>query len=189
MTAYSIAVFLHVAGAVLLFATLSLEGLALRQMRRATTAEAARESAGILRLNRMIGPASALLVLIPGIYMTVTSWGWVAWILVALAAWLVIAVAGAVNGIRIVALERALSSESGAISQPIRDSVRDPLFPASWFGRVGIAFGVLFLMAVKPDLAVSVLAIVVAAAAGVGLAVPAWRSGRRDGADRVAAAE
>ena len=107
MNLYSIALFLHVVGALLLFVTLAVEGVALRQLSQAATTELARGAAAMLRLNRIVGPLSALGVLVPGLYMTVTSWGWVAWIVVALASWVVIAVLGAVNGIRILALERS----------------------------------------------------------------------------------
>src|SRR5258707_1380128 len=104
MTLYSIALFLHVVGALLLFVTLTVEGVAVLQVRHA---------AAVLGLNRIVGPLSALGVLIPGLYMTATSWGWVAWIVVALASWLAVAVLGAVNGIRIVALERSQALVTG----------------------------------------------------------------------------
>src|SRR5260370_41782554 len=78
--------------------------------------------------------------------MTVTSWGWVAWIVVALVSWLVIAVLGAVNGIRILALDRS----SGLVV-----GIRNPLFLLSWLTRVGIALGVIFLMTVKPGAVVA----------------------------------
>ena len=76
MTLYSIALFLHVVGALLLFVTLTVEGVALLLVRRAATAEAAEGAAAVLGLNRIVGPLSALGVLIPGLYMTATSWGW-----------------------------------------------------------------------------------------------------------------
>jgi hypothetical protein len=150
MTLYSIALFLHVVGALLLFVTLTVEGVALRQVRRAATAEAAE------------GAAAVLGVLIPGLYMTATSWGWVAWIVVALASWLAVAVLGAVNGIRIGALARA---------QALLTGIRNPMFLISWTTRVGIVLGVVFLMTVKPGTAGAVVAIVVAAAAGLAFGV------------------
>jgi hypothetical protein len=162
MTLYSIALFLHVVGALLLFVTLTVEGAALRQVRRAATAEQAQGAAALLGLNRIVGPLSALGVLIPGLYMTATSWGWAAWIVVALASWLAVAVLGAVNGIRIVALER---------SQALLTGIRNPMFLISWTTRVGIALGVVFLMTVKPGAAGAVVAILVAAGAGAALGV------------------
>jgi len=169
MTLYSIALFLHVVGAMLLFVTLTVEGAALRQVRRAATAEQARGAAALFGLNRIVGPLSALGVLMPGLYMTATSWGWAAWIAVALASWLAVAVLGAVNGIRIVALERSQASVTG---------IRNPLFLISWTTRGGIALGVVFLMTVKPGAAAAVAAILVAAGAGAVLGVALSRMRR-----------
>jgi hypothetical protein len=174
MTLYSIALFVHIVGALLLFVTLTVEGIALRQLHRAATMEAAQVAAASLRLNRIVGPLSALGVLIPGLYMTATTWGWVAWIVVGLASWLAIAVLGAVNGIRILALER---------SQALLTGIRNPIFLISWSTRAGIALGVVFLMTVKPGAAGAVLAILLAAAAGAALAVVlgAARRGQPEG--------
>ena len=162
MTLYSIALFVHIVGAVLLFVTLTVEGIALRLLRRAATIEAAQGAAALLQLNRIVGPLSALGVLIPGLYMTATNWGWVAWIVVALVSWLAIAVLGAVNGIRILALERSQSLLSG---------IRHPQFLISWLTRVGMALGVVFLMTIKPGAGAAVIAILLGAAAGAALSL------------------
>jgi hypothetical protein len=162
MTLYPIALFLHVVGALLLFVTLTVEGVALRQLRRAISPEAAQGAAAMLRVNRIVGPLSALGVLIPGVYMTATSWGWVAWIVVALISWLVLAVIGALNGIRIAGLER---------TQLLWTEIRKPIFLISWLARVGMAVGVIFLMTVKPGAIEAVLAMLIATAAGVALGV------------------
>lgn len=174
MTLYSIALFLHIVGAMLLFVTLSVEGIALRQLHRAPTTEAGHGAAALLRLNRIVGPLSALGVLIPGLYMTATKWGWVAWIVVALVAWLVIAVLGAVNGIRILALER---------SQSLLTGIQNPMFLISWLTRVGIGLCVVFLMTVKPGAVAAVVAIALAAAVGAGLGVALSRVRQTPGSD------
>ena len=173
MNLYSIALFVHVVGALLLFVTLTVEGVALRQLSQAAARESARAGAAMLRLNRIGGPFSALGVLVPGVYMTVTTWGWVAWIVVALVSWLVIAVLGAVNGIRILALDRS----SGLLV-----GIRNPLFLISWLTRVGIALGVIFLMTVKPGAVIAVAAILVAGVAGgaLGMALAKARPRERE---------
>jgi hypothetical protein len=168
MSLYSIALFLHVVGAMLLFVTLTVEGIALRQLHLAATPEAT-QGAAMLRLNRIVGPLSALGVLIPGLYMTATSWGWVAWIVVALASWVLVAVLGAVNGIRILAMQR---------TQTLLTGIRNPLFLISWLTRVGLALGVVFLMTVKPGAVEAVFAILILAAAGAALGVGLSKSGR-----------
>lgn len=174
MSLYSLALFLHVVGALLLFVTLTVEGVALRLLRRAAAAAEIGGAASMLRVNRVVGPVSALGVLVPGLYMTATSWGAAAWIVVALISWVLIAVLGAFNGIRILALERSLANEGrpSALAQ-----LRNPFFLVSWLTRVGIALGVIFLMTVKPGELGSVLAVLIAAGAGsaVGIALAASR--------------
>jgi len=137
MSLYSIALFVHIAGSLLLFVLLTVEGLALRQGFTAA------------RLNRILGPISALTILVPGFYMTATQWGWKGWIVVGTTAWVLIAVAGAATGISLLA---------GRLS--IRGAA------ASWSIRVGMALGVVFLMTVKPGLLVAVIAVVAGAALG-----------------------
>jgi hypothetical protein len=174
MSIYPVALFIHVVGAILLFATLTLEGIAIRLLRQAATAREGASSSAMLRLNRVLGPLSGLGVLVPGLYMTATSWGWVPWIAVALAAWALIAALGAVNGFRILALQRRLGRESGPISSPLGDRIRHPLFVASWSTRAGIALGVVFLMTVKPGLLGALVTVLVAAAAGLAVSLPGF---------------
>jgi len=144
MDVYSIVLFLHIVGAVLLFVLLTVEGVTLRQ---ATTGAA---------FNRVAGPISALLILIPGFYMVATTWGWKGWVVVGLASWVLIAVVGAITGVSV--LRGRMALRTAAIS---------------WAARVGLALGVLFLMTAKPDLAGSLVSVVVGTVLGLaaGLAV------------------
>ena len=87
MSLSSLALFLHVTGALLLFVTLTVEGIALRLLRRAATSAEAAGASAMLRVNRIVGPISAIGVLVPGLYMTATNWGAAAWIVVALISW------------------------------------------------------------------------------------------------------
>jgi hypothetical protein len=139
MSLYSIALFVHILGAVLLFVLLTIEGVALRQGFMAA------------RLNRILGPISALAILVPGFYMVVSQWGWKGWVVVGLVAWVLIAVAGAATGVSVVA--GRLSPRAAAVS---------------WSVRIGMALGAVFIMTVKPDLAVSTIVIVAGALAGGG---------------------
>src|SRR5882672_1117093 len=137
MTIYSVALFVHIVGALVLFVLLTVEGISLRQGFMAA------------RLNRILGPISALTILVPGAYMIATQWGWKGWIVVGIVAWILIAVAGAATGISLMA---------GRIN--IRAAA------LSWSIRVGTAVGVVFVMTVKPDLALSATAVVAGAAIG-----------------------
>jgi hypothetical protein len=137
MSLYSIALFFHIVGALLLFALLTIEGVALRQGFMAA------------RLNRILGPISALTILIPGLYMVASQSGWNGWIVVGIASWVLIAVGGAATGIGLLA--GRLNTRAAAVS---------------WSVRVGMALGVVFIMTVKPDLTMSTIVVVAAAVLG-----------------------
>ena len=173
MTLYSVVLFIHIVGALLLFAALTVEGLALRLLRRARTAELASAATSILALNRVIGPASAVAVLGAGLYLTVTSWGLTGWIAVSLLTWLLIAVFGAVNGLRMVGIERSLLDVANPTAGDLAARIHDPWAVRSWRVRVAMALGVVFLMTVKPGLAGALITLAVAAVAGVAMSVPA----------------
>jgi hypothetical protein len=172
---YTIALFVHVVGALLLFITFTVEGLGLWLLRRATSAEQAREGGGIAGLTRTVGPASALAILIPGVYMTAVSWGWVAWIVTSLAGWFLIAVVGAVTGIRLAAVTRTAAQAEQPAWDAATPPLRSPLFLASWLTRVALALGIVLIMTSKPDWEGAVLILAVAAISGAGASALAWR--------------
>ena len=138
MTLYSIALFLHIVGALLLFVLLTVEGFSLRLGRSAAS------------FNQVAGPISALLILIPGVYMVALAWGWRGWIEVGITGWVVIAVLGALTGVML--LRGRLSLRAAAVS---------------WAVRVGMAVGIVFVMTVKPDLLPAAGAVLVGAVVGL----------------------
>ena len=146
MSLYSIALFLHIVGALVLFALLTVEGVSLRQGFMAA------------RLNRILGPISAATILIPGVYMVVPQWGWNGWVVVGIAAWVLIAVAGAATGIGLLA--GRLNIRTAALS---------------WSVRVGMALGVVFIMTIKPDLIPSLIVVVAGAILGGAVGSAAMR--------------
>jgi hypothetical protein len=137
MSLYSIALFVHIVGSLLLFVLLSVEGAALRQGFTAA------------RLNRVLGPISALAILVPGVYMVASQWGWSGWVVVGIASWFLIAVAGAATGVSLLA--GRLNTRLAALS---------------WSIRVGMALGVVFIMTIKPDLSPAIIAVVAGAVLG-----------------------
>ena len=137
MTLYSVALFLHIIGAVLLFVLLTIEGVGLRQGFAAA------------RLNRILGPLSALTILVPGLYMVMSEWGWIGWVVIGIAAWVLIAVAGAATGISVLA--GRLNARTAALS---------------WSIRVGVALAVVFIMTIKPDAVTAAIAVLVGAVIG-----------------------
>ena len=146
MDLYSIALFVHVVGAVLVFVLLTVEGIGLRS------------GNGAAQFGRTVGPISALAIVVPGFYMAAQT-GWHAWTAVGLGAYIVIAGLGAYTGIGF--MRGKVSRQTAALS---------------WLARVGLALGVLFDMTVKPDAAIAVAALVVAAGLAAATLIPLRRA-------------
>lgn len=142
MNLYSIALFAHIVGAFLIFVLLTIEGLGLRF------------GFDYARLNRVLGPVSALLILVPGLYMMAAEWGWAGWIITGIASYVLIAGAGAYTGISV--MRGRMNRRTAAVS---------------WLLRIGMALGVAFVMTVKPSLLISVAAVVAGAVLGVAVGV------------------
>ncbi len=182
MTAYTIILFLHIVGALGLFASLGLEWASLAYARRASSAEGAREWLSLRSWVRRLGPGSLALLLLSGLYMMATSWGGVAWIIVALGALVLIAIIGGVlTGTRQGPIERAAAAERGGVSPALRQQLNDPLLWVSIELRTAIAMGIVFLMTVKPDGVGSLLTIGIAVVAGLALSLPTRRRTRQGG--------
>jgi hypothetical protein len=175
MTFYPVALFLHVVSALGLFVAVGLEWTSLLHLRRAATAEQAREWLAVVAGLRRIYPASFVVILLSGFYMTATAWGATAWIGIALATLLLLAVVGAtLTGRRMPPIGRAVAAETGPLSPALRLRLRDPLLWTSVQTRAALALSIVFLMTVKPDLGGGLLTTGVAAVLGLASALPAW---------------
>jgi hypothetical protein len=142
MDVYSLALFAHIVGAVLVFVLLTIEGLGLRF------------GFDYAQLNRLLGPISALLILVPGAYMMRAQWGWAGWTVTGIVSYVLIAVVGAYTGISI--MRGRMSRRTATVS---------------WLVRIGMALAVAFDMTVKPSLAVSLVAVVLGIVIGAGAGV------------------
>jgi len=175
----SIALFLHIVGAVGLFVALGLEWTGLRQIRGAMTPEQVRGWMGILKSVRKVGFASMLTAVITGIYMMVTDVGGVAWIYASLGALvLVIVLSLALTGPRMAAVGRALATEKAPLSRNFHSLANNPLLWISIQTRIAIALGIVFLKTAKPDLGGSLLTIGAAIVIGLASALPLPRRER-----------
>jgi hypothetical protein len=173
MNTYSIALFLHISGALGFFVVLCLEWIGLSQIRSARLPEEARAILGTVKSADRLGVASMLTALITGFYMMLTVWGGAPWLLVMLGSLVLeIVLFVAITVPRMKALERALSTEKGTISQTFHNLANHPLLWISVRTRVAIVLGFIFLKIVKPDLGWSLLAISIAISLGLALSLP-----------------
>jgi hypothetical protein len=179
MDAYSIALFLHIVGALGFFAALGLEWTSLRQIGSAATTDWVLGWMRISKSTLRLGIASMLTLLASGFYMMATVWGGAGWITVTLGALVPgIVLSVAVTGPRMAAIGRALAAGRGPVSRALHGLANDPTLRMSVQIRVAIALGIVFLKIVKPGLAGSLLVIGAAVILGLASALPLPRRER-----------
>jgi hypothetical protein len=169
---YAVVLFAHIVGVIGLFVALTIEGTALRGLRHATTGPEVRTWLGLMRPLRWLGPAALVLILAAGLYLAtqIGSAGG-AWIVVGLLGFLVIAgLGGIVTRRRMMVVGPGLGRWQGVLGPEQLRLAHDRSLLASYTTRVGLALGIVCLMTLKPDVAWSVVILVVAAL--LGLAAP-----------------
>jgi len=179
MNYYSIALFLHVVGAMGFFVALGLEWTSLRQIRKATASEQIRALMRVSNSTRRLGMVSMLIILITGFYMMAIAWGAAAWIIVTLGSLVLVIVLGmTLTGPRMAYIGPAPATEKGPVSPNLHALANRQLLWISIQTRVAIALGIVFLMTVKPGLVGSLLTIGVAIIFGLASALPMPRRAR-----------
>lgn len=169
-------IFLHVMGAIGVFAALAIEGAVLLQIRRAADGAQLRTALEPYALVPRVAMPSLGVTLLTGIYLTATVWGWhAAWIDVAFLGVITTAAIGAtMTRSSMTRLTRSLSL----------DDAHDPMLWASFVMRAFMLIGIVFLMTVKPPLYESLIAMMTAAGAGM---LAAWRRVRSSASSVVSA--
>ena len=176
MNSFSIALFLHIVGALGVSVALGLEWIGMSQIRRATVPKEIRAILGLVKSTNRFGFISMLAALITGFYMVLTAVGWVPWILVTLGALVfVIVLTRALTVPRMAAIGRILATEKDPVSQTFHNLVNDPVLWISIQTRVAIVLGIVFLKVATPDLGGSLLTMCVAIVIGIASALPMSR--------------
>ena len=186
MNLYLLLKFVHVLGAVGVFAAFAVEWVSLEDLRRASAAEQARRGIVLGNTVRWVGAPSLLILLASGIYLASTAWSWEAgWIGVSMGSLVLIAIlGGAINGRKVGALAKALPA-TGVLDQPLLARAGDPLLSLSLRLRMAITVGIIYLMTLKVVEAWKAVAVIaVALIGGAAATLPAFR---RQGGARLTA--
>lgn len=181
MSRYTVDIFVHVMGAIAVFVGYGSLFLAVVAMRRASGSDQVRAITSTLLATRKIGLerisaidviviAGVLMIAITGLDMSLTFQLLRApWVDVSIGAFLVLAPVGPLlTNPRLHRIADAARLEtSGPISDALRAHTSDPLLALELGGSLGILIGLVFLMTTKPGLLGSLVAISLAAAAGL----------------------
>lgn len=178
MSGYSIALFLHLVGVLVLFAGVGLEQIGLRQLRTAPSLAQVREWTLLRRSTRRLDGPAALIILLSGGYMVGHGAGYHAWVAAGIVGMVMMAVAGAAVGRpRFMAIAKALPTLDGPVPSSLRERLEDPVLRATAATRAALGLAVVFVMVVKPETVGAVSVFVVAVVIGAATAF-------RGGADR-----
>jgi len=178
---YSVLVFLHVIGALALFASIGIEQIGLLRLRFATQQTQVKEWVSTLRALRRIDGPAGLLLLATGIYFVVSRWGHQAWAGLAVLGMIVMALLGVlVTGRRLRAIAWEVTATTTMVPPALREQLLDPVLRMSATLRAAIGVGIVFNMVVKPPLEGAVAALVVATVAGAVMAQIAAFRRKRD---------
>ena len=152
MTLYSVELFVHVVSALGIFAALTLEGVSLAHLRRATTASQARLWIEFAPGLPALAIGSLVFLLLSGILMTAQMSGWMlAWPRVAMVALILIGPLGAVTGRRMRAIRQACAANN-PMESDLFGKLRDPFLKFSMNIRIALVLGIVLLMTAKPEL-------------------------------------
>jgi hypothetical protein len=161
---YTISLYIHIVGALVLFSAVGIEWLCLTSIRKAETREAVRSWLGnFLILKKFFGIAF-LLLLISGIYMMADIWRTAAFAVYGIIGLLVLSVSGRfLSGKKMAAIgAAAFQNESEFPLSDLLLKVRDKSLWESFLIRTFTAFGLVFLMTFKTNFFDSTIVIVIA---------------------------
>ncbi len=182
MNLYTIALFVHLVGAIGVFVGIGVWFFAAVAMRRAQDVAQVRALAGLTGASGNVAVGGVLLLAVAGFYMALSVWGWqTAWIDVATISFALLAPLGvAVIDPRIRALAKAADvAPDGPVSSSLVAGVRNPLLSSGLSLYLAVLLGIVFLMTTKPLLVEAVMVMGIAATIGLVAAMVIWLTARR----------
>jgi len=176
MNGFSIALFLHILGALGVSIALGVEWLGMSQIRKSTAPEEISILLRVVESTTRFGFVSMLTTVITGVYMVLAALGWIPWILVVIGALVILIVlTRALTVPRMAVIGKTLATEKEPVSQIFLNLIQDPMLWISIQTRVAIILGIIFLKIAKPDLVGSLVTIGLALFLGISSALPMRR--------------
>jgi hypothetical protein len=180
MNVSRLVLFVHIVGAIGIFATLIVWLFGVGALRRARRVEQVRALASLIARTSALAVGSIALTGIAGIYLSLTFWNPTpAWTAVATVSFIALAPIGAVLlEPRMRALAKQAEAEpDGPLPVPLQARAHDRLLALGVDVDIALLLGILFLMVNKPPLAQAVAVMVIVLAGGiiVGLLPSVWR--------------
>ena len=184
MSIYAIALSAHIVGAVALLVGLVVISISLWRMPRANSMLQLRTWARLATIADKLLPVGAALILLAGVYMALTVWGWGhGWINTSLAALLLVSpLVPAIIGPRLAEIHRsATAMPEGPVPPSLQAATHAPALSISVSVMTAVSLGITVVMVTKPTTPWSSAALVVALLVGLAASIPTWRWKRAAG--------
>ncbi len=182
MSTYTLELFLHVSGAIGVFAGAGIWLFGLSALRRARRVEQVRAIAWLIIVTIPFMVLGLVLMGAAGLGMAISTWGLqTPWIIVSLVSLVLFA---PINVFILDPRMRALFAKAGEEPEgPLSDELvkrtHDPILGTVAQTLATVLLGIVFLMTNKPSLTTSILVMVIALACGLLSGVPYWSAARR----------
>lgn len=182
MSLYTLALFVHVSGAIGAFVSLGIWLFGLAALRRARWVEQVRALAWLIIVASPLMVLSVVLLALAGFEMALSTWGiFTPWIIVSQVSVVLVGSIGAFvldpRMRTILALAREVPS--GPLPDALERRTHDPILGISAHMLVAILLGIVFLVTTKPALFMSLVVMAVALALGLVSSLPFCSATRR----------
>jgi hypothetical protein len=179
MSLYTIELFVHVSGAMGLFAGMGTWLFGITAIARAARVEQVRTLTNLMMMTRYVVPVSAFLTIASGLTMALNVWGLqTGWILVAIGGLFIIGPTGTWvvdPRVRAIAtLARALPD--GLLPADLAARTHDVILRTALHTLTAMLLGIVFLMTTKPTLSTAIGAMVVSLFLGLVASLPFLRT-------------
>ena len=182
MSTYTLELFLHVSGAIGVFAGVGIWLFGLSALRMARRVEQVRAIAWLMIVSIPFMVLSLVLIGAAGLAMAISTWGLqTPWIIVSLVSLVLFA---PINMFVLDPRMRALFAKAGEepdgpLSIELVKHIHDPTLGTLTQTLAAVLLGIVFLMTNKPSLTTSIVAMVIALVLGLLSGVPYWYAARR----------
>jgi hypothetical protein len=182
MSLYTVALFLHVSGAIGAFVSLGIWLFGLAALRRAQRVEQVRALAWLIIIASPLMVGSVVLIGLAGFRMALSTWGLATpWIAVSLVSVVLIGPTGAFildpRMRTIMAMAREVPV--GPLPAALILRTHDPILVTAGTTLAIMLLGIVFLMTTKPELVTSILVMGVVLFLGLFVSLPFWTARRR----------
>ena len=172
MSMYSFALCLHIMGAVGMFTGLGIEGIVYTNLNNASTSFQVLAWGNSMKAIRIVFAVSTLLLLIPGLYLVIESWGWTSWVISGLVLLVGLSGYGSTTGKKIVTAMKSLNRNEESLPDDFKNRIAGLSLLKSYKIKITLALGIIFIMTIKPGWVGNIVTIVAAFAIGFLLNLP-----------------